>query len=586
MKILRLFLFGFVIASPVLFIVVRAGEAPKGRGDSIADFTLNNAGGSAVSLSQFKDKKAVVVLFLGTECPINNYFAPRLVELHKEFADQSVQFLGINSNRQDTAAEIAAHAKKYALPFPVLRDEHNVIADRFGAQRTPEAFVLDAERRIRYQGRIDDQYGIDIQRAKPTRRDLAEAIKEVLTGKEVAVRETKVAGCLIGRDSKTKADGAITFAKHVAPIFQKHCQECHRPGQIGPMALLSYDDAVSWAGMIHEVVSDGRMPPWHADPRFGKFLNDRSLPKHDRETLLAWIDQGMPRGQEKDDPPPRQFPQDWKIGKPDVIIHMPVEFDVPAQMPKNGVPYKHYTVQTDFDEDKWVERAEAKAGAPEVVHHMLVFIVPPGVRFVPGSPETPVLTGMAPGEQPFLLKPGVAKLIPKGSRLLFQMHYTPNGKAQKDRSSIGLVFAKAPPKIKVNTQPVFNLFFRIPAGADNYQVEATHTFAQDGYILGMMPHMHLRGKDFKIQAIYPDKREETLLYVPRFNFNWQVVFRPEPPLVMPKGTRIHCVAHFDNSKSNPNNPNPQAAVTWGDQTWQEMMIGWFDFAYDHKEEGK
>jgi peroxiredoxin len=549
-------------------------------GKSIANFTLKDTNDKHVSLAQFKDKKAIVVIFLGTQCPINNLYAPRLAELHKEFADKDVQFLAINSNRQDSLPSIIEHAKKNRVPFPVLRDDGNVIADRFGAQRTPEAFILDHRQTIRYQGRIDDQYGFDYQRKQPTRRDLVEALQEVLAGKEVSQPKIAVAGCYIGRVAKTRVEGTVTFTKHIAPLLQKHCQECHRPGQVGPMSLLHYDDAVSWAAMIREVVADKRMPPWYADPRFGKFTNDRTLPREDRDLLLAWIDQGTPRGDDKDLPRPRQFPEGWQIGTPDLIISMPKEFQVPAEMPRGGVPYQFFMVDTNFDEDKWIDRAEARPGSPEVVHHILVFIIPPGQIFNPAGSATPVLCGMAPGEQPLNLQQGVAKLIPKGSRLLFQLHYTPNGQAQTDKSSIGLIFAKKPPEKVVRTQPIFNALFRIPPHAENYEVESSYVFKKDGFVAGYMPHMHVRGKDFLIKAIYPDGKEETLLYVPRFNFNWQGVYRPYEPLPMPQGTKIVCIAHFDNSRNNPNNPDPDRPVFWGDQTWQEMMIGWVDLAFD------
>jgi len=566
-----------------IFAVLCLADGPE---KTIADFTLKDNTGKALALANFKDKKAVVVIFLGTQCPINNLYVPRLGELHKEFAGQGVQFLGINSNRQDSFEDMAEHAKRNEIPFPVLRDEGGVIADRFGAQKHPEAFVLDEKRVIRYQGRIDDRFGFGFQRKEATRRDLAESLTEILAGKKVTMPTTAVSGCYIGRAPRTRDDGPITFAKHISPILQKNCQECHRPGQIGPMPLLKYDDVVSWSAMIKDVVEDRRMPPWYADPRHGKFENDRTLPKQQRDQLLAWIANGMPRGQDKDMPPAVKFPEGWSIGKPDMVIELPREISVPAEMPARGIPYEFFYVDPKFEEDTWIERAEARPGAPEVVHHILVFVVPPGKVFIPGSPATPVLTGMAPGESPLVLGPGMAKMVPKGSRLLFQMHYTPNGRAQKDRSSIGLIFAKEPPKKVVITQPVFNSFFRIPPGDDNHEVRASFTFDRDGYVIGYMPHMHLRGKDFLVQATYPDKREETLLLVPRFNFNWQSIYRLSAPKSMPKGTRITCVAHFDNSKNNLSNPDPSRTVYWGDQTWQEMMIGWIDFAYDRQPDEK
>jgi peroxiredoxin len=581
---LRIFLFALgVVALPLaLLLTLRADGPGESVGKTVSDFSLKDTEGKRIALSAFKDRKAVVVVFLGTQCPVNNAFLPRLAELHKEFASRGVQFLAVNANHQDSPRHIAAHARRYAIPFPVLRDEGSTIADRFGARRTPEAFVLDGARTIRYQGRIDDQFGIGFQRPRPTRRDLALALEEVLAGKRVSQSATPVAGCLIGRAPKAREDATVTYSKQIARILQRNCQECHRPGQIGPMPLLTYDDASSWSETIREVLEERRMPPWYADPRHGKFSNDRSLPEADRKTVLAWIDQGCPRGDPQDLPPPREFVQGWTIGKPDVIFEMPQPYDVPAKTPKGGVPYQYFEVETNFTEDKWVERAESKGGATEVVHHIIVFIVPPGQKFSRANPNHPTLSGTAPGDMPLMLPPGMAKLVPAGARLVFQMHYTPNGKAQKDRSRVGLIFAKKPPERQVFTVPIFNAFFRIPAGEGNHEVKSNYTFKRDGYIVGFMPHMHVRGKDFLYRARYPDGKTETLLSVPRFNFNWQSVYRPATPLPAPKGTRIECVAHFDNSADNPNNPDATQPVFWGDQTWQEMMIGWLDIAFDRK----
>lgn len=565
-------------AVPVWF---SSGGGPKSAGSigKQVDFKLLDTDKKTHHLSALKDAKAFVIVFLGTECPINNQYLPRLNELQQEFAASGVRFFAVNANVQDEAEQISKHAKKYQIAFPVLRDQDNATADHFGAKKTPEAFVLDAGRTIKYQGRIDDRFAINVQKAKATRDDLAEAVKDVLAGKPVSVPTTEVAGCYIGRNPPKAAKGDLTFSKHVAPILQNNCQECHRPGAIGPMPLISYDDVAPWGETIRDVVQEGIMPPWYADPKHGKFSNDRRLSDTDKKTLLDWIKQGMARGDDKDMPPPRQFTEGWRIGKPDVVIPMPAEFDVPAKMPAFGVPYKNYYAETNFTEDKWVVQAETRPGAPEVVHHILVFIIPPGAKFSPGNMYTPVLAGTAPGDMPLKLPTGMAKKVPKGSRLLFQMHYTPNGKAQKDRSEIGLVFAKEPPTKEVLTYPIFNMAFRVPPGDDNYKVESSFTFNKEGWIVGMMPHMHLRGKDFTYHAHYPNGKSEILLSVPRFNFNWQSVFRPADPLHFPAGTKIECIAHFDNSAKNLNNPHPDRWVFWGDQTWQEMMIGWTDVAY-------
>ncbi len=563
------------------YLISRADTPTARIGQKVAPFTLTDPRDQTrIRLANLKDRKAIVVLFLGTECPINNAFLPRLAELHKEYGPRGVQFLAINANRQDTAERVAAHARKYEIPFPVLKDADNRVADSFGARRTPEAFILDATATIRYQGRIDDQYGVGFQRPRPTRRDLVEALEELLAGKAVSVPTTPVAGCIIARAAKPQIDGPITYSKHVARILQKNCQQCHRPGQIGPMALLTFDDASNWSQTIREVVSDGIMPPWHADPRYGKFSNDRRLSPEDRANLLAWIDQGCPRGDDRDLPPPVKFNDSWQIGKPDMVLTMPEEFDVPAQMPKKGIPYKHFFIDTNFKEDRWVVRAEARPGSPEVVHHMLVFILPPGKPFFKDNPNNLVLCGTAPGDMPMVLRPGMAKRIPAGSRLVLQMHYTPNGQARKDRSSIGLIFTDKPPEREVLVVPIVNFLFRIPPGAENYKLESSFRFEHDGQIIDFMPHMHLRGKDFLYEVIYPEGKNETLLSIPRYNFNWQSIYRLERPLPVRKGTQVHCVAHFDNSAKNPLNPDPTRPVFWGDQTWQEMMIGWMGYAYD------
>src|SRR5262245_32357312 len=312
-------------------------DPPAPVGQKIADFTLQDARSQKpIALVDFKDQKAVVVIFMGTECPINNAYLPRLAQLHKDYSAKSVQFVGINSNSQDAAERVAEHAKKHEIPFPVLKDDGSKVADQFGAKRNPEVFVLDAARAVRYRGRIDDQFGFGYKRSQPTRSDLALALDEVLAGAAVTQATTEAPGCLISRAVAPKADGSITYANQVARILQQNCQECHRPGQIGPFSLLTYNQAVAWSANIREAVTDSRMPPWHADPRYGKFSNDRSLSKAERDTLTAWVDQGCPKGDDKDLPPRREFASAWGIGKPDAIFTMEEAFDVPAEAPKYG----------------------------------------------------------------------------------------------------------------------------------------------------------------------------------------------------------------------------------------------------------
>jgi len=545
---------------------------------TIRDVRLADTAGKTWAFDDLKDKKAIVVLFLGTECPINNAYLPRLAELHKTFDSQGVQFFAINSNQHDTPKAIAEHAKEHAIPFPVLRDVQQKVADQFGAQRVPEAFVLDGQRKIVYQGRIDDQYGIGYQKPQPTKHDLSDAIQAVLAGKNVSEAKTTVAGCYITRAPRPKGEPTITFTKQVSRILQNNCQECHRRGNIGPMPLLTYQDASAWSSMIREVVEEKRMPPWHADPKHGKFRNDRSLSKKDYDTLLAWIDQGCAKGDDKDSPEPRHYSEGWINGKPDVVFTMPKEFTVPAKTPKGGVKYQIFVVPTNFDEDKWAQAIEVRPGAKAVVHHVIVYVVEGRKK---GANTDGIGKGMlaayAPGDLGAVYPVGAAKKIPKGATLAFQVHYTPNGIEQTDRSSVGIIFAKEPPKNEVNTRAIAQQVLLIPPGADSYATNSVATFKENTLVWALFPHMHLRGKSFEYRVVYPDGKTETLLSVPKYDFGWQVSYRFAEPLKLPAGTRIECKALFDNSKNNFNNPDPSKWVFWGNQTWEEMMIGFVDY---------
>lgn len=565
----------FVLAGPLL---PQSGEAtPK----KIGNFRLKDTAGKVWALDDLKDRKAIVVVFIGTQCPINNAYMPRLGELHKQYAGKGVPFLAINANDHDTAAAVAEHAQRFGIPFPVLRDEKHLAADRFAAERTPEAFVLDADFAVRYRGRIDDQFGVGFQRPQPTRRDLAEALDAVLAGKTVAQPKTPVAGCIIARAPAPKAEATVTYSKDVARIVQQHCQECHRPGQIGPMPLLTYDDVSAWAQMIREVVEEKRMPPWHADPKHGKFRNDRSLPAAERTTLLTWIEQGCPRGDDKQLPAPRQFAEGWSIGKPDAVFTMPTAYSVPAKAPKKGIPYRYFFVPTNFKEDVWVQAVEAKPGNRAVVHHILVYVADDKKKRggeVADGIGNGLLVAHAPGDLALVFPPGHAKRIPKGATLAFQMHYTPCGTEETDRSSVALIFAKEPPRHEIKTRAIAQQLLFIPPGAADYKAFIAGKFKQDVEIVSLFPHMHLRGKSFEYEAVYPDGKREVILSVPRYDFGWQTNYFFQTPLRLPAGSRIECTAHFDNSKDNPNNPDPTTLVHWGEQTWDEMMIGFVDYA--------
>ena len=377
-------------------------------------------------------------------------------------------------------------------------------------------------------------------------------------------------GLPAGANDKPKT---VTFNKDVAPILFKNCAHCHRPGEIAPMPLLSYKDARPWARSIKEKVATGVMPPWHADPRYGEFTNDRRLAPNDIAAISSWVDQGAIEGNPKDLPPTPKFLDGWNIGTPDVVFNMPQEYTVPAD---GVVEYKYFTVPTNFTEDKWVQAAEIRPGARGVVHHIIVF--------TKKGTDQKLLTGYAPGEQPVVISDGLAKKIPAGSSLVFQVHYTPNGTAATDRSYVGLIFSKTKPRNEILTRPVMNTRFVIPAGDPSHKVESSYTFTEDSHISSLMPHMHVRGKDFEFRATFPDGTSKVILSVPKYDFAWQSYYVLKEPLAAPKGTRLDCLAHFDNSEANKYNPDPKKEVRWGDQTFEEMMIGWTSYTADKNEQ--
>jgi hypothetical protein len=370
-----------------------------------------------------------------------------------------------------------------------------------------------------------------------------------------------------------------TFSKDVAPILYSRCVECHRSGEAAPMAFTSYAEVRPWAKAIRQAVLTHTMPPWLADPHFGSFRNDRRLPEEAIRIIADWADAGAPEGNPKEMPQLPRFETGWRIGKPDAVFDICTDFDVP---PEGVVAYKYFTVPTNFAEDRWVEAAEVRPGQRGAVHHVLAFIREPTNKSDRPTDAGNILVGYAPGENPLELTPGTAVLVKAGSSLTFQVHYTPNGKAVKDRSYIGLRFAKEAPKYRAIRGMAINPMFLIPPNNPNYEVRSSFTAAQDITLDSLTPHMHLRGKDFQYTVVYPDGRREILLSVPKYDFNWQLRYNLQSPLMLPKGTRIDCVAHFDNSLNNKFNPDPTKAVRWGDQTWEEMMIGFFTYTVPYE----
>ncbi|PYS08892.1 MAG: thiol-disulfide isomerase [Acidobacteria bacterium] len=390
-----------------------------------------------------------------------------------------------------------------------------------------------------------------------------------------------------------------TFSKDVAPILQKHCQTCHRPGEAAPFSMLTYRDTKPWASTIKMVVTQKIMPPWYADPQYGHFSNERSLSPAEIRKLVTWVNGGAQEGDPKDMPPPvKEFVEGWGIPQPDMVFQLPKPFSVPAA---GVIEYQYVIVPTGFKEDKWVQMLEVRPTDRSVVHHIIAYLREPGSNYFkdqkPGAffiappaktdektdtsaLPSDFLVGYVPGQPAEILHPGEGKLIKAGSDIVFEVHYTPNGKATTDQTKLGLVFAKTSPKERVLTLSASNGTFKIPPCDPNYRVDASFNVRKDVTLVALHPHMHARGKSFEYRIIFPDGKSKTILNVPVYNWHWQLWYNLAEPMDLPQGAKIECTAHFDNSPDNPENPDPTKAVIWGQQSWDEMMVGFFNLKFD------
>ena len=370
----------------------------------------------------------------------------------------------------------------------------------------------------------------------------------------------------------TTATTSVTFDKDVLPILQKRCIDCHRPTMFAPMSLMTYDEVRPWARAIKQRVVQRTMPPWHADGPVGAFKNDPRLSQSEIDTIVAWVDGGAAKGLDKDMPPMPTFKNDgWTIGKPDAVFSMATEFHIPAD---GTVPYLNFRIPVNLDEDKWIQAYEFRPSNRSQVHHIVASFAPSHGEAGPMSEAMGGLGNLVPSRPGVVLPQGVAKLLPAHSDIILQMHYTTNGAPSTDRTEVGLIFSKEPPKQVIEGGVgVTNVSFVIPANNSNFEVRGTKKLTHDVTLYSMMPHMHVRGKDMTYIAHYPDGHSETLLSVPHYDFNWQTTYELKEPKLLPKGTEIEVIAHYDNSVNNKNNPDPAHEVRWGDQTWEEMMIG-------------
>jgi len=570
--------------------------AYAGPKNKIEGIRLKDETGKVRTPAEFKNRKAVVLIFLGTACPVANSYAESLSQLAKDYDTRGVQFLGVNANPDESLADVAKHAREFRLGFPVLKDDKQALANAVGAKVTPEAFILDPSRTVVYRGRIDDRYATRTKSGEPKRFDLRNALDAVLTGKPVPVATTTALGCAIVRPEKTaRKQTNITYHRNVAAILQNRCQGCHRPGQVAPFSLLTYRDARNWASEIKSFTGSRQMPPWLAEPGHGEFQDVRRLSDEELKTLSEWADAGAPEGNPKDAPPARQWSDAWMLGKPDLVLTPTEEFEVAAS---GDDIFQVFVLPTNLTEDRQVVAVDFLPGNPSVVHHVVSFVdrsgkareldakePGPGYASGPGGIKVPALIQgvWAPGNLPRFLPPGVGRPLPKGADIVIQVHYHKTGKAEKDRTRVALYFAKEPVKQEAWTNIVGPFNIDIPPDAARHEQRATLTMPIGVRVLNIMPHMHLLGKEMKVTAILPDGTRRDMVWIKDWDYRWQDSYRYKEPLTLPAGTKIELVAYYDNTSANPRNPsNPPKRVRFGEQTTDEMAFAIMEIVPDRK----
>ncbi|MEO7521552.1 MAG: redoxin domain-containing protein [Gemmatimonas sp.] len=562
-------------------------------GERVPDTRFTDISGKPGVLSAIAGTRGAVVVVRDAECPVSQRYSPRLAELEKSYGAKGFNFVYIDATPH-SGKESRDDAAKYGLTGRVVLDSAKRLLGALRATSSAEAFVIDAAGTLRYRGAVDDQYGITFHKDAATTHWLRDALDRVIANKDVSTPSTEASGCMFEVD--LDAPGAarpVTYHNRVSRIIQQKCESCHRVDGLAPMPLQNYRQVFERRAVVSFMTSSRRMPPWSANPKVGEWANDPSLSKQELADLLSWVKVGAPQGIVGEAPLKRAYTPGWEMGKPDAIVQIPDTFRIPAQ---GVVQYKYSYAKTNFDSDKWIAAMEIHPTAPKVVHHVLVFLEEPG-RKAPNDPTRkpgePAPNGgvdgffaaTAPGSPAAVFPLGAAKKLPKGAWLKFQIHYQPNGTEQVDQTRIGLMFADDSTMVsgkfaEVQSKSAFNTRFAIPPGDGNYQVNASTTFRTSGTLLSLFPHTHLRGKAWKIELMNADSTKTLLLDVPRYDFNWQTFYSFKTPVRVQPGQRLIATAWYDNSKANPFNPDPTATVRFGEQTFEEMMIGYFDWIPD------
>jgi peroxiredoxin/mono/diheme cytochrome c family protein len=580
-------------------IVAAATDDP-----AVDHFTLPTVAGEKWSLDDARGQKAVVLAFLSWQCPVSNNYVRPLIDIEQRYAERGVRVVAIHSADDaddEDVASVAANVREAGIRFPALRDDGARVAARLGVEVTPEVVVLDSNRVVRYRGRIDDQYSDRLRRNPVIKsQDLVRALDELLAGKPVSVPRTKAVGCpIVSGATETKPTGSVTFNRDVMPILQKHCQTCHRPGESGPFSLMSYRQAARWGKDIRDFTADRRMPPWKVVHGFGEFAQPRRLSDSEIATIAAWVDGGMPEGNPADLPRPRQFVSGWQLGEPDLVLTPKADFEIAAT---GRDTFRWFVLPTGLTEDQWVRAVELRPGNGRIVHHTVYMVdssgraqqlddadpLPGYSRMGPGFAPSGGLGGWAAGQPPFMLPAAAGFFLPRNAAIVMQVHYHPTGKPERDRSSIGLYFAREKVEKQFLWLPVVGMWplsLGIPAGADNYRVTGTFRAPFDGTLLTVFPHMHTIGKDIKLTMTPPNGGTRPLIWIQDWDYNWQESYVLKEPIPFLAGTRFDLEAHFDNSAKNPNNPNdPPKFIRWGQQTTDEMCFGFIGVTAENVED--
>jgi peroxiredoxin len=560
----------------LLAILIAPAQAAKSpAADETPDFAMLDYSGREYRLRRTQSK-AIVLFFTMNGCPVAEQSFEKLAKLQKQFDREGVEFWLVDSNTADDRAALRKEAERFKLfALPLLQDETQGVAALLGVKRTATCVAIETKNwTVLYRGALDDQQVEGATKPAPTENYLRVALEEFAAGKKISNPSTTARGCIINFEKDT-----ISYTAQVAPILATKCFTCHSPGNIGSFAMTNYARVKAMSDMIQEVVLNRRMPPWQPDRLHGSFEHDSNLTVAEARTLLRWIEQGAERGEGADPlATAAAVHQDWPLGEPDALISLPK----PEQIEATGVfDYRHIKVKVPFTEDVWVRGVAVRPDNRRVVHHIIVRVREPGQR--EDNPDDAFLVGWAPGSPDMFFPTNTGKRIKKGTSLDFEMHYTASGKPETDQSKIALYLTKEKPPLVLKTHAAYNFQLDLAPGAQREMATATYVFKRDSMLYDLSPHMHLRGSWFKFEALYPNGTKETLLSVPRYDFNWQHNYRLKEPKRMPAGTWILCTGAYDNSSANPHNPNPNIHVHWGDQSFDEMFIGFMGIAELPKE---